>query len=74
MWLPTGESIKATPTVTNVHQPGHTYYNKPSPPNAANPWPKNIQAITPLMKVSFKVEWLYMSLKIINYKDFFYDL
>jgi hypothetical protein len=35
-----------TPTVIHLLQPGHTYYNKATPPNGATPWSKNIQTIT----------------------------
>jgi hypothetical protein len=42
-----------TPTVTHPFQPGHTYYSKATPPNAATPWPKNIQTITFCFSVFF---------------------
>jgi hypothetical protein len=29
--------------VTHILQPGHTYSNKATPPNGANPWSKNIK-------------------------------
>jgi hypothetical protein len=32
--------------VTHLLQPGHTYFNKATPPNGATPWCKNIQTIT----------------------------
>jgi hypothetical protein len=50
-WLPSnwGESLKPTPTVTHLLQPGHTYSNKTTPTNGATPWSKNIQTITVCM-------------------------
>jgi hypothetical protein len=47
-WLPGnwGESLKPTPTVTHLFQPGHTYSIKATPPDGATPWSKNIQTIT----------------------------
>jgi hypothetical protein len=44
----------STPTVTHLLQPGHTYFNKATPPNGATPWSKNIQTITLL---SQQVDW-----------------
>jgi hypothetical protein len=41
-----GESLKPTPTVAHLLQPGHTISNKDTPPNGAIPWSKNIQTIT----------------------------
>jgi hypothetical protein len=41
-----GESLKPTPTVTHLFQPGNTYSIKATPPDSATPWSKNIQTIT----------------------------
>jgi hypothetical protein len=42
----------STPTVTYLLQPGHTYFNKATPPNGATPWSKNIQTITQVQRFS----------------------
>jgi hypothetical protein len=50
-WLPGnwGESLKPTPTVTHLFQPGHTYSIKATPPDGSTLWSKNIQTITVTM-------------------------
>jgi hypothetical protein len=47
-WLPDnwGESLKPTPTMTHLFQPGHTYSIKATPPDGATPWSKNTRTIT----------------------------
>ena len=43
--------------MTLLLQPGHTYSNKATPPNAATPWSKNIQTMTGDLPAS--VQFLY---------------